>query len=291
MNINLFLMDSEPTGRIKVLLAKHSAEVTYRIPKNLLAKCKDLEYLDNCGIYFLFGDTEDNIKPVVYIGQAGDRQVGQGIYRRLNEHKERLDWWIEAVVFTTTNNSFGPTELCYLENTFYTLAKDIDRYDLKNSKKPSPGNTTEEEKNALKEFIGNAKIVMCMLGHKLFEPIMKLSSTDNPKREEANEFYINKSSIEVNATANRTNEGIVVLSGSKIRNKLVPHCPDSVRTSRKNNKKNIDENSVLKKEILFKTPSGASSFVLGAASNGYTEWKTKDGKTLKDIEIEESKIG
>lgn len=55
-------------------------------------------------------NTGDN---VVYIGQAGERKNGEGILYRLQEHKRNpdKDYWTEAVVFTTANNSFGPTEI------------------------------------------------------------------------------------------------------------------------------------------------------------------------------------
>lgn len=36
-------------------------------------------------------------------------------------------------------------------------------------------------------------------------------------------------------------------------------------------------------DVLFGTIE-ASCFVLGRSSNGLTEWKTKEGKTLKEIE-------
>lgn len=39
----------------------------------------------------------------------------------------------------------------------------------------------------------------------------------------------------------------------------------------------------LKVTLEFNTPSGASDFVLGGSTNGWTEWKNKDGKTLDKI--------
>ena len=39
----------------------------------------------------------------------------------------------------------------------------------------------------------------------------------------------------------------------------------------------------LTKIISFKTPSGASDFVLGGSTNGWVEWKDKDGKTLDEL--------
>lgn len=39
----------------------------------------------------------------------------------------------------------------------------------------------------------------------------------------------------------------------------------------------------LTKAISFKTPSGASDFVLGGSSNGWFEWRDNDGKTLEEL--------
>ncbi|MFJ5770802.1 DUF4357 domain-containing protein [Psychrobacillus sp. NPDC093180] len=37
------------------------------------------------------------------------------------------------------------------------------------------------------------------------------------------------------------------------------------------------------KDQPFKTPSAASSFVLQSASNGWTDWKDKSGRTLDEL--------
>ena len=44
----------------------------------------------------------------------------------------------------------------------------------------------------------------------------------------------------------------------------------------------VEENGkyILKVTLTFNTPSGASDFVLGGSTNGWTEWKNADGKTL-----------
>lgn len=45
----------------------------------------------------------------------------------------------------------------------------------------------------------------------------------------------------------------------------------------------IDGKYILKVTLDFKTPSGASDFVLGGSTNGWLEWKNKDGKTLDEL--------
>lgn len=115
-NINLFLMDGDASGRIKCTLANWTG-VAYKIPRTEIEKCKNREDLKWSGVYFLFGVSDDTGENIAYIGQAGIRKNSEGILYRLMEHKRNpdKDYWTEAVVFTTSNNSFGPTEISYLE--------------------------------------------------------------------------------------------------------------------------------------------------------------------------------
>jgi hypothetical protein len=287
-SINLFLMDGEPSGRIKCTLANWTG-IAYKIPRTDLEKCKGRNDLSQSGVYFLFGNSDDQLSlHTVYIGQAGIRKNGEGILYRLQEHKRNpdKDYWTEAIVFTTSNNSFGPTEISYLENRFWSIATDAKRYMVKNNNDPAAGHITEEKESELEEFIDYAKIVMGTLGHKVFEPLLQTPQPNMPENDttyaEGQTFHIKRNNT--NATSRLTSEGIVVLAGSVIRKDIVPSCPDNVKALRKDNKNNIDENNILLKDILFRTPSGASSFVLGAPTNGNVEWKTEDGQTLKDVE-------
>ena len=118
-SINIFLMDGEANGSIKAKISNWTG-VAYKIPRNKLSNFKDRSDLANSGVYFLFGPTYQNYRSAVYIGQAGIRKNGGALLTRLMEHDKNpdKDYWTEAVVFTTSNNSLGQTELSYLENSF-----------------------------------------------------------------------------------------------------------------------------------------------------------------------------
>ena len=153
-SINLFLMDGDASGRIKCTLANWTG-VAYKIPRTELDKCKERNDLKQSGVYFLFGTSDETGNGVVYIGQAGARKNGEGILNRLMEHKRNpeKDYWTEAIFFTTSNNSLGPTEISYLENRFCNLAIAANRYDVKNGNDPTQGNITEEKESEMEEFI------------------------------------------------------------------------------------------------------------------------------------------
>jgi len=288
-SINLFLMDGEPSGSIKCTLANWTG-VAYKIPRTELEKCKERDDLKQSGVYFLFGVDEETNESVVYVGQAGVRKNGEGILYRLQEHKRKSDkdYWTEAVVFTTSNNSFGPTEISWLENRFCSLAANAKRYSVKNGNDPNLGNVTEEKESELEEFVDYAKIVMGVLGHKIFEPLTETVSNekqDDSAVDESIYFFKRK---DTDAKGKTTSEGFVVLEGSVVRMSIRPSCPDSVKSDREKHKNAIGENGILNASILFKSPSGASSFVNFGSSNGNIDWKTANGKTLKDVENNEA---
>ena len=290
-SINLFLMDGTPNGRIKCTLANWTG-VAYKIPRTELDKCKGREDLSQSGVYFLFGTSDQTDENIAYIGQAGVRKNGEGLLNRLIEHKRNpdKDYWTEAVVFTTSNNSFGPTEISYLENRFCELAVKTNRYIVKNANDPTSGNITEEKESELEEFIDYAKIIMGALGHKLFEPL-----TDKPKvtvTEEASEELLlfmkrrsRKSGQVIEACCKRTNEGFVVLQGSHIETIDSESIPPGIKERRQ--KAKIDEKGMLQENILFRSPSYAAAFVIGGHANGLAEWKTIEGVSLKEIENSE----
>ena len=292
-NIQLFLMDGEAGGRIKCTLANWTG-IAYRIPRTELDKCKERDDLKQSGVYFLFGTSDETGKGIVYIGQAGARKNGEGILNRLQEHKRNpeKDYWTEAIVFTTSNNSFGPTEISYLENRFCNLAIVANRYEVKNGNDPTPGNITEEKESEMEEFIDYAKVIMGTLGHRLFEPITKPvvphqdESTVEP--DQTSKLYLKRSIKNVGtveAIGSQTAEGFVVLQGSCISPVDDDTIPAVIKERRQ--KARVDGNHILQEDLLLTSPSYAAMFVIGKSANGLTSWKNADGKSLKSLEAEQ----
>ena len=212
---------------------------------------------------------------------------GQGLLYRLLEHKRNpdKDYWTEAVVFTTSNNSFGPTEISYLENRFCGLALAAKRYDVKNGVDPTQGNITEEKESELEEFVDYARIVMGTLGHKVFEPLISVAAIPTAEAQPANEeplLYFENANAK--ATGRRTSEGFVVLKGSILSPKTTKSCPEAAIKARAKYTDKIDENNTLTEDVLLPSPSAAAAFVGGSSLNGNEMWKTKDGITLKNLE-------
>ena len=288
-NINMFLMDGEVTGKIKCTLSNWTG-VIYKIPRIQLGDLKSRDEMKQSGIYFLFGRDEDKQKDVTYIGQATTRKNGEGVLLRIQEHTRdtHADYFNDVIILTTQNNSFGPTEISYLENKFTQLAKEAGRYIVKNGNDPNPGNVTEEKESELDEIVENTLMIIGTLGYRVFVPMTKKVSqdlTDNHSTYLYLKRKTKKSNKVIEATCERTTEGFVVLEGSQVEIKDSPYLPASLKEMRQNLiASRVIQDGVLKEKQLFSSPSYAAAFLLGMQTNGRTDWKNRDGRTLKELE-------
>ncbi|CIY73773.1 Uncharacterised protein [Streptococcus pneumoniae] len=288
-NINMFLMDGEVTGKIKCTLSNWTG-VIYKIPRIQLGDLKSRDEMKQSGIYFLFGRDEDKQKDVTYIGQSTTRKNGEGVLLRIQEHTRdtHADYFNDVIILTTQNNSFGPTEISYLENKFTQLAKEAGRYIVKNGNDPNPGNVTEEKESELDEIIENTLMIIGTLGYRVFVPMTKEVSqdlTDNHSTYLYLKRKTKKSNKVIEATCERTTEGFVVLEGSQVEIMDSPNLPASLKEMRQNLiDSQVIQDGVLKEKQLFSSPSYAAAFLLGMQTNGRTDWKNQDGRTLKELE-------
>lgn len=291
--VTLFLIDGTSTGRIKCQLHNWTG-VAYRIPRTELEACSKTDpgrdiakHLKQSGVYFLMGYNDATGRETVYVGQASTRKNGEGILCRLLEHnrsngeKEKYaDYWNEAIVFTTTNDTFGPTEISYLENRFSNMAKEAKRFEVSNGNEPSIGHVTEETESDLEEFIEYAKIVMGVLGNRVFVPFAEPTvNNTEPVINEKTIFTGNVKNCEAKGTL--TDEGFVVLKGSAIGDLAPCARGKKIESDREKYSSNIS-NGLTTADILFGSPSAAASFVSGCPKNGYDFWKAKGRKSLGD---------
>ena len=288
-NINMFLMDGEVTGKIKCTLSNWTG-VIYKIPRIQLADLKSRDEMKQSGIYFLFGRDEDKQKDVTYIGQATNRKNGEGVLLRVQEHTRDIhaDYFNDVIILTTQNNSFGPTEISYLENKFTQLAKDAGRFIVKNGNEPNSGNVTEEKQSELYEVVENTLMIVGTLGYRVFVPMTKKTS-QNISEGNSTHLYLKrktkKSNRLIEAVCEQTSEGFVVLEGSQVEMIDSPTLPTSLKELRKElMEANVIKDGILQENQLFSSPSYAATFLLGMPTNGRTDWKNQDGKTLKELE-------
>lgn len=277
--IKIFLIDGDPNGRMSCELSNWSGKA-YKIPRIKVKDCSDREDLTtSTGVYLLFGK-DDQGKDQVYIGEA------ETILKRLNQQLTSKDFWNETIVFISKDDNLNKAHVKYLENRLHEIAKLANRYKVDNSIIPTQSSISESDRAEMEEFIEFIKLLVNTLGHKVFEEKREFK----PKQKQAT-FFI-KAARGADGQGEPTSDGFVVFKGSKAAATIVNSMTSNFITYRQ---KLINEGVLVDKgeffeftdDYIFSSPSTAAVMVMGRNANGLTEWKSKDGKTLKDFETNE----
>jgi hypothetical protein len=273
--IKIFLIDGEPNGRMSCELSNWSGKA-YKIPRINIKDCIDRDDLTSTGVYLLFGK-DDSGKEQVYIGEA------ESILKRLNQQVSQKDFWNEAIVFISKDENLNKAHVKYLENRLHEIAKFVNRYTIENSIIPTQSSISESDKAEMEEFIEYIKMLVNTLGHKVFEEKRELKS-----KQKQESFFIT-AARGANGQGEPTSDGFVVFKSSKAAATIVNSLSQSSITYRQ---KLIEEGILVNKgeyfeftdDYIFSSPSTAAVMIMGRNANGLTEWKNKDGKTLKEYE-------
>jgi len=275
--IKLFLIDGDPNGRMTVELSNWTGKA-YKIPRIKVKDCSDRTDLTSTAVYLLFGKDETG-KDLVYVGEA------ENALKRLTQQLTQKDFWNEAVVFISKDENLNKAHIKYLENGLYGIAKSVNRYQIDNSTVPTQSLIAESDRAEMEEFIENIKILTNTLGHKVFEEKREIKTL---QQQEEYTFYIS-AARGANAQGEPSSDGFVVFKGSKVAGSTVPSLTSSFKRLRNEliesgiivENKDVFE---ITEDYVFSSPSAAAVIVLGRNANGLTEWKLKDGTTLKSYE-------
>jgi Domain of unknown function (DUF4357) len=276
--IQIFLPSGDPRG-IRV------AEITTRIvrvieiPRSLIGDFLKMPEAGQVGVYFLFGDSDDAESMQLYIGQSG------GVGDRLVSHNKSKDFWNRALVAVSLTNSFTQTHGLYLEWISIRDAIEASRYTLENGNagtQPYTPAPLQADCHEIHETIGT---LIATLGYPAFVPVRKPSANAEEATQEL--FYCKGPGA--SGVGVYTEEGFVVLKGSTARRDNVPSIVGY--SEERFRQKLLDEqvtkvegsSLIFTRDYLFKSPSRAALAVLGRSSNGWVEWKDKDGRTLDEL--------
>lgn len=276
--IKIFLIDGDPNGRMSCELSNWTGKA-YKIPRIKIKECIDRDDLMNTGVYLLFGKDEEG-KDLVYIGEA------ESILKRLNQHLNQKDFWNETIVFVSKDDNLNKAHIKYLENRLHDIAQLAKRYKIENSIIPTQSSISESDRAEMEEFIENIKMLVNTLGHKVFDEKREF------KPKQKHEIFSIKAARGADGQGEPSSDGFVVLKGSKAAGTIVNSMTPSFIVLRQ---KLIDVGVLVDKgefyefsdDYIFSSPSTAAVMVMGRNANGLTEWKQKDGKTLKDFENNE----
>lgn len=270
--IELFLANGTAESLIIAELSNWSGKAI-KLPRTEVQSCTREEIKD-AGVYFLFCKEEDGTDSV-YIGEAENIQERLMIHIRDYRLGKEEYYWNNVVFFVGNLNK---TAIRYLEKRLVETARECKRYKVltKNTYK----NTVikESQKEAMEEFIVNIKILIAALGYRLLEEV------PHPLVET---IYFYCQGNDSSAKGFISLGGFTVLKGSKISDH---QAPSFERHGYYNLRQKLEADGTIVDRIFqydyeFTAPSAASSVILGHSTNGNIEWKTENGKKLKDTEV------
>lgn len=262
-------VDDNPNGIIKSNL-RLSPITAYIVPRSLLSKTRGIEGIENPGIYFLVGENGENSIPEMYIGETS-----KGI-KRIFDHDKHKEFWGKAILFLADKKHFDQGFIDYLEEFLIEKAYEAKRYKLHNEKIPKVNKNTSDIVY-IEQVYKEISFVMASFGYQLInsaESQQKTTLFKTARRGvEARGYYYGDRFDVLEGSVIDFSKSSKLEKYNEMRNELLTNGDIELEGKK----------YILRKTISFKTPSGASDFVLGGSTNGWREWKDFKGKTLDEL--------
>ena len=261
--------NGQPDG-IRSIRRHLSTMTTYVVPRPLLSEAKKITGINRPGIYYLISENDDNKIAQIYIGQTRNGVA------RLDDHNRSKDFWNKAIMFLADSKTFSLDMISGLEAFAINKAYESKRYKVENSVNPKY-EIDEYDLPLIEEVYEEIQFIMGTQGYKMDDSKTSLDETAV--------LHTTRNGIE--AFGIYDGEKFEVLEGSQV------NIEKKVNLERYNKQRNellengtisqIDGKYILNAVLTFNTPSGASDFILGGSTNGWMEWKNKEGKTLDEL--------
>ncbi len=267
--LEIIYHNGQPDG-IRSIRRHLSTMTTYVIPRPLLSEAKKITGINRPGIYYLINENDENKIAQIYIGQTRNGVV------RLDDHNRSKDFWNKAIMFLADSKTFSLDMISGLEEYAIMKAHESNRYKVENSVKPKY-EIDEYDLPSIEEVYEEIQFIMATQGYKMDNAKMSMN--------EADIFQTSRKGIIARGVYG--GDKFQVLEGSEINLEKLVHLEKYNRQRKELYEKGDivkqGDKYILKVTLEFNTPSGASDFVLGGSTNGWSEWKNKDGKTLDEV--------
>lgn len=252
--------------------------VALRFSRNTYKDVRARDEFNRAGVYVLAGDAAaGDQQREIYVGEAGVARD------RLNNHLGNQDFWTEAVLFVAADE-FNVSHAKHLEAKLLEIARKTKRAVVRNSQKTVGPSLGEADAADMEAFLAEMLVIY---------PILGISAFESPKKERGERLVLEGK--DARATGQRTADGLLVFAGATARRTPVASATSYPKAVSLRNELLATGALVeaggrleLMQDYVFSAPSLAAAVLLGRNANGLKEWKTRDGKTLKELEREEA---
>lgn len=284
--LTVYLANGLPSGIRHVEIANWSGQ-GIACPRSRLKDLNDWPEAARPGVYFLLekdsGDTGDR----VYIGESEDVQS------RLKSHFRSIDFWNEAVLFTSKDDNLTKSHIMYLESRLTEIGIAAGRFDIEAGKMPTEASLPRADRDAMEEFLSNMHIVLGALGHRVLESVNpgSIDEAQMGAQSELSSHRFTFSVRDLQANGRFTDEGFVLLAGSMVSGTTSESMPGKTLAIR--NSWEVEgilepsgDNYLLTSDQVVSSSSYAAAIVAGTSRSGPQSWVDSNGKSLKHVEQE-----
>lgn len=165
--IRIYVLDGDPQG-VRFIDRMNWTGLGIVFPRQKWLSIKQRAEFSRAGIYILVGypgedPAEDDELPTVYIGEC------EAIRNRLDSHYQSKDFWSEAIVFTTSNNSLNKAHVKWLEYALVNRAAEAKQCKLDNGTEPQAPGLSEAERSDTQAFLREILQILPLVGLRAFE--------------------------------------------------------------------------------------------------------------------------
>lgn len=276
--ISIYMIDGTPEGAKTFEIGNWSGKAI-SCPRSNAKTILGREDFDNSGVYFLRSTADSaDYDDAIYIGEA--EVLGPRIKQHLSGDKD----FDSFICFYSKDDMLTKAHVKYLESRLVSLAKDAKSSEVVNSNTPTLSKLSEADISDMEYFIEQISLILPVAGIRSL--ISSVATRETKNKSESGKVYTLKSR-QISATMVEVSEGYLVHAGSefsleetdsisagwtKIRAKLKDEGLVEVRG-------NV---GILTDDVLFSSPSAASSTLLGAQAPGPIRWVDEKGVTFKD---------
>ncbi len=267
--ITTYLIDGDPKGSQYVFISNKICQM-FVIPRSNLSILNERTDLQTPAFYILLGEDE-NVKPKAYIGET------ENFKERVKYHDSKKSFWQKALVFISKDAAMTKADVKYLEYRAIEMAQTGKQYSLEDNKQiPNSPNLPEYQKDNMDDFFKDICFLASFIGCNIFE-------TTEIKHQQHHFFYLKGRGCD--ATGLYGANGFTILENSIISPNVTPSFSWKEKRKQLISEYATEQNGkfVLNAEKQFPSPSTAATFCLGRSSNGWTEWKDKEGRTLDTV--------
>jgi len=292
-SIRIYLADGVATGIRHGEITNWSGQ-GIACPRVRFPELKEWPETRRPGVYILFGADPQN-RDAAYIGEAED------LFDRVKSHVQEKEFWNELVAFTSKDDNLTKAHVRYLESQLYTMAVNAGRYVILNSNVPQEASLPRSDRDAMKEFVGDIRVLLGVFGHRLLDPLTpsapQLTADVSPAggttvfnglaTSSGLLFYLRMGKLLAKAV--RGDEGLIVLAGSEAAKDFSASLSGGYKAKREKMQSDgileqVGLNLRFAQDYPFSSPSQAAAIVAGYSVNGREAWKTESGKTYNEVE-------